>query len=283
MGSADIYCLICGGPTYSKDVITKVKILKKYLRSSMGKYYGVNPNGMWSNAEQVLEGLDHLKYNKHRFSEKEYEELENSIKTPSNFKWQDKLIMMTPNKVVKNVKSSGEVYVTDKNGTEYYPYPYIYEEDNYGYVMHVDCYKVASSKYGKFGFDDIKINEKIADGVPSSINYGEIEKYQGQFFHHALAYIDNPEVLESPLKNDKNRKRILKIKLPIRKKKSGKASSRKKKSKEGSRKSSRVKGDRPSPSQSATKYKIGTNKKGNDNNMWIIAVNKNGTHRWKKL
>ncbi len=39
---------------------------------------------------------------------------------------------------------------------------------------------------------------------------------------------------------------------------------------------------RPSPSESATLFKIGTIKKGNDNNLWIIAENKNGVKHWKK-
>ena len=40
--------------------------------------------------------------------------------------------------------------------------------------------------------------------------------------------------------------------------------------------------DRPSPSESATKFKVGTKKKGNDGNMWIIVENKNGVRRWNK-
>ncbi len=39
---------------------------------------------------------------------------------------------------------------------------------------------------------------------------------------------------------------------------------------------------RPSPSESATLFKIGTIKKGNDNNLWIISENKNGVKHWKK-
>ena len=38
---------------------------------------------------------------------------------------------------------------------------------------------------------------------------------------------------------------------------------------------------RPSPTESATLYKEGTIKTGNDGNKWIIAVAKNGTKRWK--
>ena len=40
--------------------------------------------------------------------------------------------------------------------------------------------------------------------------------------------------------------------------------------------------DRPSPLDSATKYKIGTVKKGNDGNMWIVISTSTGIHRWKK-
>ena len=40
---------------------------------------------------------------------------------------------------------------------------------------------------------------------------------------------------------------------------------------------------RPSPSESATKFKVGTKKKGNDGNMWIIIENKNGVKRWNKI
>jgi hypothetical protein len=39
---------------------------------------------------------------------------------------------------------------------------------------------------------------------------------------------------------------------------------------------------RKGPSESATKFKVGTIKKGNDNNMWKIVVNKKGIQRWQK-
>ena len=39
---------------------------------------------------------------------------------------------------------------------------------------------------------------------------------------------------------------------------------------------------RPSPSKSATLYKVGTIKVGNDGNKWIIAENKNGVKKWQK-
>lgn len=38
---------------------------------------------------------------------------------------------------------------------------------------------------------------------------------------------------------------------------------------------------RPSPSQSATLYNVGSKKTGNDGNIWIVTENVNGVKRWK--
>jgi len=40
---------------------------------------------------------------------------------------------------------------------------------------------------------------------------------------------------------------------------------------------------RKGPASSATKFSIGTKKKGNDGNMWKIVQNKNDTKRWLKI
>ena len=40
---------------------------------------------------------------------------------------------------------------------------------------------------------------------------------------------------------------------------------------------------RKGPTDSATKYKVGTKKMGNDGNMWVIISTQSGTHRWKKI
>ena len=40
---------------------------------------------------------------------------------------------------------------------------------------------------------------------------------------------------------------------------------------------------RKGPPSSATKFNVGTKKKGNDGNMWKIVQNKNGTKRWLKI
>jgi hypothetical protein len=40
---------------------------------------------------------------------------------------------------------------------------------------------------------------------------------------------------------------------------------------------------RKGPSSSATKFSVGTKKKGNDGNMWKIVKTNNGTKRWVKM
>ena len=41
--------------------------------------------------------------------------------------------------------------------------------------------------------------------------------------------------------------------------------------------------NRKGPSESATKFKKGTKKRGIDGNMWIIATTSSGTQRWQKI
>lgn len=40
---------------------------------------------------------------------------------------------------------------------------------------------------------------------------------------------------------------------------------------------------RPSPSASATLFKVGTRKKGNDKGFWVVKITKSGIKRWNKI
>jgi hypothetical protein len=40
---------------------------------------------------------------------------------------------------------------------------------------------------------------------------------------------------------------------------------------------------RKAPSQSATLFKKGTTKKGNDGNQWVIVADARGVQRWQKV
>ena len=166
--------------------------------------------------------------------------------------------------VIKKVISSGEYFV-EKDNSKIEVDPNF--TDDWGYIMHCDCYKLLESKYGKFTFNDIDEKKYNYKNYPNlfNINYGIIKKYQEQEFNNNLAYVENPYLLESPLKNNSNKERILNLKLPIIK--------HIKESKK----------DRPSPSESATLFNIGFKKKGNDGNIWIIKENKNGVKKWSKI
>ena len=54
-------------------------------------------------------------------------------------------------------------------------------------------------------------------------------------------------------------------------------------SEKGSIKSLTNKVLRPSPSASATLFKVGTRKKGNDKGLWVVKITKSGVKRWNKL
>lgn len=254
MGSADLYCKICGGPTYTRDVITNIKLLQTFLIN--GKYYNIEPDGIWEDALLLIETLKkkYKKFSTKKMTDDEFNKLIKSIYIPKNHLWQDKLILITKNNKIykKNIISSGEIFIKINN-LIFNPSEY----DNDSYLLHKDCYKIIKDRYGDITYDmlnKVDINDIITN-------------YQGQFFYSTLAYIDNPYLLESPLKNNKNYKRIKNIKL----------------NKNIQEKISKSTKTRSRPSESATKYKIGKKLKGNDNNMWIIVENINGVKRWKKL
>jgi len=252
-GSANLLCTLCGGPTYSKPVITNTKLYKKICKDSCNLIH----SGYWESSENIIKILK--KHNKKNIIDiNEVEQIVDSIKKLSTHKWLNKLLLLTKKHIIKNIISIGEPYVEKDNST------IEVMDDDWGYIMHCDCYKLLESKYGKFTFNDI--NDKKYKKYLSlfDINYGIIKKYQDQFFNNNFAYLENQYLLESPLKNNKNKERILNLKLPITKH------------------HIELKKNRPSPNESATLFNIGFEKKGNDGNMWIIKENKNGVKKWNK-
>jgi hypothetical protein len=229
-GCADLYCILCGGPTYSREIISNTILLKKYLKKNSNIYYNVKPSGLWEDADAIL---NYIKENNKQMDSNDYKILKKSIIRPKNHKWQNKLIMITEEKIIKDVESSGGEHYTEIDG-EKYDFTGL---GKMGHLAHRDCYKLLSTKYGKFKFNDINMS------IYYNTNYGLINKYQGQFFYSSLAFFENQYLLESPLENDINKTRILKLNLPI--------------NKNSEKKSTKI---RPSPSESATLFKVGTKK-----------------------
>ena len=145
-GSADLFCRICGGPTYSREVITNFLILNKFFKKN--KYYGI-PDGVWFDALSVIEYLK-KKYKKlgiEKMNSEEYEKLIKSIKIPKEHKWQDKLILITKeDKIYKNVESSSGEQSIKINNLTFEPGGCGNKNYNDSYLMHCDCYKIMKEK-----------------------------------------------------------------------------------------------------------------------------------------
>ena len=147
------------------------------------------------------------------------------------------------------------------------------------------------------------------------VNYKSISKYHWQYFLLINAFNTEPYLLESPFKNKKNADRITKMWKPaVELLKSDKSPLPPLKNPNNVRLNAIIeynnnkwkvvklrktrdwklipstqnnnietKTKRKAPNDSATKFKIGTKKRGNDNNMWIVVRNKNKVKRWKKI
>lgn len=149
-----------------------------------------------------------------------------------------------------------------------------------GFMTHNWCAEIFTKKM-KPGDDMFNILRPLANtrGVPGpvrsgllkGIDYGPIKKYCQQFFDWPGLILDGKYVwvAQDPRKNVENRRRIEGIADQILKKPRRQPSQRQK--------------ERPSPSESATKFAVGTRRVGNDGNMWIVRKTKNGTKRWVRL
>jgi hypothetical protein len=216
-----------------------------------------------------------------------------SLHKQSKYKWlSDITLIHNNNENIKIVRSDGYQRLYDSKNNEY-----DYSLD--GICVHTDCLKVFEKKYGDiFYYSNLKFKSKKTVLEKSKCTeFNKINKY----YSHIVSYPYNPQfyqwlnyffckddsfILESPLKNKKKKERILNYNIINFNKKENKVMKPSKKIikksiKKRSKKSSNK--NRPIPSQSATLFKVGTNKKGNDGNMWVIKKNKNGVNRWSKV
>lgn len=169
-------------------------------------------------------------------------------------------ILLANNGVIHNVK--------DLNGTAmfYKNRKYVYSGDmfnipnnylsqdfiNRGIVVHTDCWKFIKNNYGfTLKYKDLPINKKKYkyNETIGNVKYNLINKYWGQFVDYPKMFVDkNIYMALSPLDENKNASRIKKIISQLK-----------------------LKNDpsRKSPSVSATFYKEGDIKQGNNNKFWI--------------
>ena len=234
MGCWDVFCFICGNPCHS--MIVDYQYLNEEIKSSYSKY-----------SKDLIKKLQTRKN-----IVEELKELSKEVK------WMDKCSMLLENdKVIHGVKEINGNVTFCKNSK-------CYEHislslDNYdkipnGFFIHTDCWKYIKKNYN--------ISLKFSNLPPYSltyskifkIDYGDIEKYWEQDFNFPEVVFDKKKYLcSSPLNNDKNisqiKKNISKLKL-------------------------KNEPERKGPMISATFYKEGDIKIGNNKRFWVIKGNK---------
>jgi len=267
MGILFTNCIICGCGFQNNKILDNMDLLNKL-------------NKEWNGYTEFFE---HQIEDSKSLTEKEKLKAKENIKVIKKYDWLTDLIAIVPNNIVK-IKAifglKGDYYTfLDKNNNEYDIYTRDYK--NKPYIMHNNCYKLLKNNNYNLSHEsflniDLKnstIGKKYVQNNnieynKFKINYGIVEKYYIEYdaFASYAAYGYDRYLLENPLKNKENCKRILKLKFPLKKEKLVKLVFKK---------------DRPSPGESATLFKEGTKMKGNDGNMYVV-VDKNGTKRWKK-
>jgi hypothetical protein len=291
MGVSDIYCVICGVTAtqihwYKNDLEELQTIIDngKFNIPSKSKFSSRKTSQTQDIEPALLE--NYKKY------------VKDLNKLSPSFKWCDNLYLLTDKKLIKNLNQfiSGD-YGSYEHGTEYYETQSMFwktnkeGENNKGLICHRDCYKLLSEKCNY----NLRLNDitSIINNNSLLSNYGSIVNiYTGQQdfpWTEMILNVDqhtnyeqilvknkkliinehNVNFLLSPLENNKNMNRIIKIWTPIIKKIKSKINKPQK--------------IRPSPSISATTCKVGAKKIGNDNNKYIIVENKNGVKRWQKF
>lgn len=207
-----------------------------------------------------------------------------------NFKWTKRMMGITMTNKIVRLRECGDgtcytqndrMFLTLNMGSA------IHDKNDdlneVGFVCHSICYKLL--------YDNLKIKLLATDFFNNNkYNFTslffkllgligkQMGKYQPQYFDEIeIIPAKDKYLFENPETNVNNRKRIISIWKILKPKIIDSAKYANTPSKNIS---SREK--RPSPSESATLFKVGTIKTGNDGNKWIIVENNNGVKRWQK-
>lgn len=137
-----------------------------------------------------------------------------------------------------------------------------YPKTDYGIICHNDCLKLLETLGYKLKFSDVcRLVDPYTCQLKSRARYGKINVYNWQYFDSTEAHANDPWLLESPLTNDLNKARVLKLWSPL-----------------VPRLQKMV--TRPSPAESATDFKVGKVLPGTDGNNYIVKKNSSGIVRW---
>ena len=299
MGYSDVYCFICGIKCTEEDIGEYDEPLLDELEEYIAKgSFPISKNKIKVISPKLLK--NYITY------------IKNVKKIYNKLKWLSDIIIITKDKIIsreniefRGLSLSSKTSHIDKHGHESYDYEYEIFKSSWpkshklnlipGLICHKSCYCLLYKKFKiKFNLDYFApfLHEySLLNNYGTTINkYVELQDF---ILHNYLNNMDNYTSLEdsllknkefkiniknlnyllNPLNNKENATRIIKLWIPKIKNKSKKSIPKK----------SILKKLRPSPSDSATKYKVGEKKKGNDGNMYIIVKNKNGVKRWEKF
>ena len=279
-GNWTSFCPICG-------IHFRISFNKKELKEHISKHKPSKHVKLWeNNKDNMIKNIDKF----------------NEIIKKETFINYNKITLLLPNSMIKHKVKYDDDNTFEKYGEVYFN-KLIYDEDAIkGLPMHTECWELAKKKYNhKLVFEDFINNKNLSSLTKNnflfkSLNYGVAKYYIEQDWDNNYWQPWNKERKPSFLLNQndwhiiylpsgksneakKNEERISKIIDKIIKgikKDKIKENIIKRKTPVGAKK------DRPSPSESATLFKEGTKKKGNDGNMYIINLDKNGVKRWKK-
>ena len=313
MGIHYFNCIICGVSLQNTEVITNKKVCKKIIEYYSGlknftyypefsstaieeTYYFAEDNIFKDNKKKAIDNEQDLR-------EEFYDDANKSLEYIKKNNWLSDVIGILNNKIVSIILEHEDHYkIHDIEGNNYDEQIYNNTDVNNDiYIMHNSCYKLLKKNNFDITYQTISdYNYNLKQGIEfltdkkgkiiknyfnkkpiikqnieqniSNLDYGIIKKYKGAYnsFCSYLCYENDRYLLEDPLKNKQNAKRILDLKLPF----TNVSTFVKKKT---------LKKIRPSPSESATLFQVNDQKKGNDGNIYIISIDKNGTKRWKKL
>ena len=191
--------------------------------------------------------------------------VDNNLKIKKIISWFDKCTILTKNnKIIHKCKETtcsvdfkapnNDVYVTSLDNNDLiFDYPHV---KNIGLFIHDDCWKYIKIKYKiELKYSDLAIIKNKNNTLPY-VKYNDIQKYWDQFFdYESLINDDNLWMCISPLISIKNASRINKIIKQLK-----------------------IKKDRKGPTLSASFYKSGDIKYGNNDKFWI-----NNKGKWSEM
>jgi hypothetical protein len=255
MGCWDIFCFLCGNTCHGplngieENLIENIEYFESIKDSK-------NKKKKWF-IDDYSEVYKNYKKNPKIF-------LDKLKKINKNTQWLDKCTFLAADGSINHHCEEGACNISfgDYQGNSFIHQTFFKDfNEHYGLFVHTDCWKYIQKEHKiKLSYKHLPINkvEITENKVFDFVDYGKIEKYWAQDFDFIKIISDgNEELCNSPLKSKTVGNNIKKVfnKLKIRKDE-----------------------DRQSPPVSATFYKEGIYRIGNNGNIWFI---KNG--KWNEL